>query len=257
MIASSTIPLELCDEYSTPFDSQDLQKVQEILCEETVNDEDEDSVISEKAARAIKGEAEFAFVREELISTEEIKPVICDGSATSMLSSSFENCTDCQPKTVEIKTAERGVVMTTTHVCMKTYYVKSRTVEIRSLTTKPFIVPSLRTDLISVKSLNRQGYRVIHDPDPEESGIYPVMIFDGKIDKSKSFAFMSGHSIFLLSKQNLCQSNNCARSRVMRSGTRGWAILPREISMILFHLSRDWKKLTTSPTINIQNVHPA
>ena len=148
MIASSTIPLELCDEYSTPFDSQDLQKVQEILCKETVNNEDEDIVISEKAARAIKGKAEFAYLREEFTSTEEIKPVICDGGATSTLSSSFENCTDCQPKTVEIKTAEGGAVMTTTHVCMKTYYVKSRTGEIRPLTTKAFIVPSLRSDLI-------------------------------------------------------------------------------------------------------------
>jgi hypothetical protein len=74
--------------------------------------------------------------------------------------------------------------MTTTHVCMKTYYVKSesRTGEIRPLTTKAFIVPSLRADLISVKSLNCQGYRIIHDPDPEESGIYPI--FDGKIFKS-------------------------------------------------------------------------
>ena len=82
--------------------------------------------------------------------------------------------------------------MTTTHVCMRTYYVKSRTGEIRPLTTKAFIVPPLRSDLISVNSLNRRGYRVIHDQDPEESGIYPI--FDGKIDKSKSFAFMSEHS---------------------------------------------------------------
>ncbi len=67
---------------------------------------------------------------------------------TSMLSSSFENCTDCQPKTVEIKTAEEGVVMTTTHVCMKTYYVRSRTRENCPLTTKAIIVPSLRSDLI-------------------------------------------------------------------------------------------------------------
>ena len=62
MIASSTIPLESCDEYSTPADSQDPQNVQEILCEVTVNDEDEDIVISEKLARAIKWEGEFAFV---------------------------------------------------------------------------------------------------------------------------------------------------------------------------------------------------
>jgi hypothetical protein len=49
MIASSesTIPLELCDENSTPSDSQDPQNSQEILCEETVNDEDVDIVISE------------------------------------------------------------------------------------------------------------------------------------------------------------------------------------------------------------------
>ncbi len=151
MIALSTIPLVLCNEYSTPFDGQDLQKAQEILCKETVNDRDEDIVISEKAACAIKGEAEFAFLGEEFTSPEEIKPVICDGGATSTLSSSFENCTDCQPKTVEIKTAEGGVVMTTTHVCMKTYYVRTRTGEIRPLTTKAFNVSSLRSDLISVK----------------------------------------------------------------------------------------------------------
>ncbi len=47
-ISSPTIPLELCDEYSTPSDSHDPQKAQEILCEQTVNDEDEDIVISEK-----------------------------------------------------------------------------------------------------------------------------------------------------------------------------------------------------------------
>ncbi len=101
------------------------------------------------------------FSERKFTSTDEIKPVICDGGATSTLSSSFENCTDCQPKTVEIKTAEGGVVMTTTHVCMKTYYVKSRTGEIRPLTTNiPFI----------------------------------------QRDKSKSFAFMSEHSIFFYIK---------------------------------------------------------
>jgi hypothetical protein len=118
MVASSTIPLELCDENSTPSDSQELQNVHEILCEETVNDEDEDIVISEKLARAIKWEGEFAFVGEELISSGEFTAVICDGGATTTLSASFDNCTDCQPKTVEIKTAEGGVIMTTTHTYM-------------------------------------------------------------------------------------------------------------------------------------------
>jgi hypothetical protein len=76
---------------------------------------------------------------------------------------------------------EGGVVMSTTHTSIKTYYVKSGTGEIRPIVTKAYIVPTLRTDvtdLISVKSLNRQNYRVLHDPDPEESGIYPI--FNGK-----------------------------------------------------------------------------
>jgi hypothetical protein len=58
-------------------------------------------VISEIAVCAIKGEDEFASLREVFTSTVDFKPVICDGGATSTLSSSFEN-----PKTVEIKTAE-------------------------------------------------------------------------------------------------------------------------------------------------------
>ena len=66
-------------------------------------------MISEKAARAIKEEEEFAFLGEEFTSIEEIKPVICDGGATSTLSSSFENCTGCQSKTVEIKMAKEGL----------------------------------------------------------------------------------------------------------------------------------------------------
>ncbi len=82
--------------------------------------------------------------------------------------------------------------------------MSSRTGEIRPLT---FIVPSPRSDLISVKSLNHQGYRVIHDPDPEEleSGIYPI--FNGKIDKSKSFAFMSEHSNLFYIKAEAITSN--------------------------------------------------
>jgi hypothetical protein len=96
MIASSTFPLELCNEYSTPYDSPDRQKAQEILCNDTVDDGNKDNVISEITPRAIKGEADFAFIREEFNSTEDIKPVTCDGGAMSTLSSSFENCTDCE-----------------------------------------------------------------------------------------------------------------------------------------------------------------
>jgi hypothetical protein len=72
--------------------------------------------------------------------------------------------------------AEGGVVIATTHVCMKKYYVKLRTEEIRPPVTKAYMVPSLRNDLISVKSLHHQGYyTVIHDADPEVYGTQCIL----------------------------------------------------------------------------------
>jgi hypothetical protein len=126
----------------------------------TVDDKNKDIVISETTARAIKGEAELAFLGEEFTWTEEIKSVICDGGATSALSSLFENCTDCQPKIVasEIKTAEGEVVMATTHVCMKTYYVKVRTAEIRPIVCKAYIVKSQDTELFVMQILKNQDF---------------------------------------------------------------------------------------------------
>jgi hypothetical protein len=82
--------------------------------------------------------------------------------------------------------------METTLVCMKTYYVRSQTGEVRPITTKAFICSTLRTDLLSVKGLNFQGYSIVHHPDPDESGVFQLI--KGKTDKSQSFAFMSEHS---------------------------------------------------------------
>jgi hypothetical protein len=57
------------------------------------------------------------------------------------------------------------------------------------------VVPGLNHDLLSVKGRNKAGYAVNHHPDLEQSGVYAVI--NNKIDKSKSFPFMSEHSIFL------------------------------------------------------------
>jgi hypothetical protein len=81
---------------------------------------------------------------------------------------------------LKIKTAEGGVVMATILVCMKTFYVKFRTGEVRLIVSKTYIIPSLKSDLLSVKILNCQGYRFINDADPEDSGIFAVI--DRKID---------------------------------------------------------------------------
>ena len=79
--------------------------------------------------------------------------------------------------------------MYTTHVCIKTYFVRDRTGELRPITTKTYIVKNLKHDLLSVKGLNKAGYRIVMDEDAEESGVYAVE--DGKVCKSKSFPFMS------------------------------------------------------------------
>ncbi len=82
--------------------------------------------------------------------------------------------------------------MMTTHVCLKTYYVRDRTGELGPITTKTYIVCKLKQDLLSGKMLNKEGYKIIFDEDPEESGVYAVN--DRKIYISKSFLFMSKHS---------------------------------------------------------------
>jgi hypothetical protein len=64
--------------------------------------------------------------------------------------------------------------------------------EIRPIVVKAYVVPGLKHDLLSVKGLNQAGYRVIHDEDGEESGVFAVI--NKKIDKAKSFPFMSEHS---------------------------------------------------------------
>ena len=93
--------------------------------------------------------------------------------------------------------------MTTTHVCLKTYYVRDRTGELRPITTKTYIVKNLKHDLLSGKMLNKAGYRIILDEDPEESGIFAVN--EGKICKSKSSSFMGSlTNLYYIKTEPLC-----------------------------------------------------
>jgi hypothetical protein len=129
-------------------------------------DDSEEHFISEKLASTIIAQGEFALKGRESVPNNETPYVIVDGQATTTPTSSFENCRDIKPKKVNINLAEGGIAMVTTHVCLKTNYFRSRTGEIRAVTTQAFVVSSLRTDLLSVKSLNFQGYCVMHHPDP-------------------------------------------------------------------------------------------
>ena len=88
--------------------------------------------------------------------------------------------------------------MFTTHLCLKTYYVRDRLGEIRPIVVKAYVVPGLKYDLLSVKGLNKCGYDVYHHPDPEELGVFALT--NHKMNKTKSFPFMSEHSILFYLK---------------------------------------------------------
>jgi hypothetical protein len=57
---------------------------------------------------------------------------------------------------------------------------------IRPIVVKAYFVPALRLDLLSVKGLNKSGYRLIHNEDDMESGVYANI--NRNINTAKSFA---------------------------------------------------------------------
>ena len=131
--ASGIDPSKCCVEYAEPY----IDTFYEVESEASKKSLDflglTDIIISEKLSRAITKNYEFAAVGSEsdLNNDPESKLIICDGGCTTTLTSSFENCADCLPRIAKIKTAEGGMVMETTHMCMKTYYVRTRTGEPR------------------------------------------------------------------------------------------------------------------------------
>ena len=204
-VASSTTPPEVLDRlYSQPYHYYQKFHDQELEAISNGTNGTKIITIPEHVAATIFGEQECAFVgRESDSESTETEALCCDGGATSSLSSSFINCTDVTERVVPIQTAQGGTVMQTTHVCLKTYYVRDRTGELRPVTTKTYIVKNLKHDLLSGKALNKAGYRIIYDKDPEESGVFAVND-DGKICKSKSFPFMSEHSnLYYLKTESL------------------------------------------------------
>ena len=93
--------------------------------------------------------------------------------------------------------------MTPTHVCLTTYYARDLTGELRPITTKTYSVDNLKHDRLSGKMLNKAGYRIILDEDPEESGIF--LVNEGKICKSKSFPFIhSLTNLYYIKTEPIC-----------------------------------------------------
>ncbi len=80
-------------------------------------------IIPRETSNYIMGRAHSAFVSTK--SVEEMEDtLICDGGATCTLTKILETCTQCKLKVVEIQTAEGATIMSTTHLCLKSYYVR-------------------------------------------------------------------------------------------------------------------------------------
>ena len=81
-------------------------------------------IIPTETANYIMGHAHSAVVSTRSVSDME-DALICDGGATCNLTRTLENCTQCKPKVVDIQTAQGATLMSsTTHLCLKTYYVR-------------------------------------------------------------------------------------------------------------------------------------
>ena len=117
------------------------------------------------------GRAHSAFV--STISVADMEGALictCDGGPACTLTKTLENCIQCKPnlKVMDIQTAQGATIMSTSHLCLKTYCVRDWFGEIRPIDVKTYVVPGLMYDFLSVKGLNKCGYAVFHNPDSEE-----------------------------------------------------------------------------------------
>ena len=112
--------------------------------------------------------------------------LICDGSAASTFTFTFtlESCMLCKSRVVEIQTENSAILMSTAHLCLKTYYNCDSLGEIRPMVVKIYLVPGPKHGLLylSVKGLSQACFRVIHDEDEEELGVFTVN--EKKIDET-------------------------------------------------------------------------
>ncbi len=190
VIASSMTPMDVKDVSSRLETTNDVSE----SCQQPNRKGGDTSkviIIPTETANYIMGYAHSAFVSTRTMLDME-DTLRCDGGATCTLTKTLENCTQCKPKVVEIQTAQGATMMSTTHPCLKTYYVWDRLGEIRPIVVKAYVDPGLKYDLLSVQEIDKWGYAVLHHPDPEESGVYAVI--NKKTDKARSFPFMSEHS---------------------------------------------------------------
>jgi hypothetical protein len=128
---------------------------------------------------------------------DEVKEAVLDSGSTTTLTSSSQNCENCEPISVKIMLAKKHQTMEAKFKCTKAYYFRNRSGTLQKITTSAYIVPDLQTDLIGCKNLTKSGYRIILDKDPEISGIYQEGP-DGTYPQELSFGFDVRDDLYVL-----------------------------------------------------------
>ena len=98
-------------------------------------DTNEAIIIPKKTANFIMGRALSAFVSTRPIADMDGR-LIGDDGATSTLTKTLENYTLCKPKVMGIQTAHFATLMSTSHLCLRTCYVRDCLGEIRLIDVK-------------------------------------------------------------------------------------------------------------------------
>ena len=108
----------------------------------------QDHITAERAAMARPKEAEPWVIKDN-------STIVMDCGASSSLTGSLLNTNEISEKMTRIETADGAETMKATHHCMKTYFVRNRMGETKSITVPALYVRGLPQDLLGGKSLTR------------------------------------------------------------------------------------------------------
>ncbi len=176
--------------------------------------------------------------RESDIGSAEPEALCCDGGATSSLSSSLMNCWEVTERVVPIQTAQGGTVMLTTHVCLKTYFVRDQTGELRPITTKTYCQePQTRSIVRESAELSgisdcpwsrSRASRSVCSQRQKDLQIQIFCVYEWTLES------------VLFKRTEQLTSSLLGRCRVTSYGTEGWDIARTEIFGMLFIILQDW-----------------
>ena len=139
----------------TPMDVNDISSLETIAdvpdsCQEPDRkggDTAKVIIIPTETANYIMGHAHSAFVSTRSVSDMEDASISDGGAKCTLTKKKLENCTQCNPKVLDIQTAQGATLVSTTRLCLKTYYVRVQLVEISPIVVKAYVVPGLKYNL--------------------------------------------------------------------------------------------------------------